>query len=405
MCALPKNIIKEIIKSNEFETPGDILKYLKEAFQDVLQEMLEAEMDITLGYAKNDVQNKKTNNSRNGYTPKTVKTQMGPLELDIPRDRDGEFEPKIVPKYKRDISGIEEKVISLYARGMSTRDIHDQIKDLYGIELSAEMVSKITERILPEIKEWQNRPLESIYPFVFMDAIHYKVRDDNRIVNRAAYVVLGINIEGNKDILGIWIGENESSKFWLGILNELKNRGVADVLLFCVDGLTGLKEAIEAAFPKAEIQRCIIHQLRNSFKYVSYKDIKEFSKDFKSVYTAVSENEALDELCILKDKWGQKYPFALRSWEANWDVLSPFFKFPAEIRKIIYTTNIIEGLHRQFRKVTKTKTVFPSDSSLEKMLYLASLNVMKKWTIRYRNWDQVLSQLIIIYGDRVENYL
>ena len=319
--------------------------------------------------------------------------------------REGEFEPKIVPKYKRDISGIEEKVISLYARGMSTRDIHDQIKDLYGIELSAEMVSKITERILPEIKEWQNRPLESIYPFVFMDAIHYKVRDDNRIVNRAAYVVLGINIEGNKDILGIWIGENESSKFWLGILNELKNRGVADVLLFCVDGLTGLKEAIEAAFPKAEIQRCIIHQLRNSFKYVSYKDIKEFSKDFKSVYTAVSENEALDELCMLKDKWGQKYPFALRSWEANWDVLSPFFKFPAEIRKIIDTTNIIEGLHRQFRKVTKTKTVFPSDSSLEKMLYLASLNVMKKWTIRYRNWDQVLSQLIIIYGDRVENYL
>lgn len=405
MCALPKNVIKEIIKSNEFENPGDILKYLKEAFQDVLQEMLEAEMDITLGYAKNDVQNKKTNNSRNGYTPKTVKTQMGPLELDIPRDRDGEFEPKIVPKYKRDISGIEEKVISLYARGMSTRDIHDQIKDLYGIELSAEMVSKITERILPEIKEWQNRPLESIYPFVFMDAIHYKVRDDNRIVNRAAYVVLGINIEGNKDILGIWIGENESSKFWLGILNELKNRGVADVLLFCVDGLTGLKEAIEAAFPKAEIQRCIIHQLRNSFKYVSYKDIKEFSKDFKSVYTAVSEDEALDELCMLKDKWGQKYPFALRSWEANWDVLSPFFKFPAEIRKIIYTTNIIEGLHRQFRKVTKTKTVFPSDSSLEKMLYLASLNVMKKWTIRYRNWDQVLSQLIIIYGDRVENYL
>lgn len=405
MCALPKNVIKEIIQSNEFENPGDILKYLKEAFQDVLQEMLEAEMDITLGYAKNDVQNKKTNNSRNGYTPKTVKTQMGPLELDIPRDRDGEFEPKIVPKYKRDISGIEEKVISLYARGMSTRDIHDQIKDLYGIELSAEMVSKITERILPEIKEWQNRPLESIYPFVFMDAIHYKVRDDNRIVNRAAYVVLGINIEGNKDILGIWIGENESSKFWLGILNELKNRGVADVLLFCVDGLTGLKEAIEAAFPKAEIQRCIIHQLRNSFKYVSYKDIKEFSKDFKSVYTAVSEDEALDELCMLKDKWGQKYPFALRSWETNWDVLSPFFKFPAEIRKIIYTTNIIEGLHRQFRKVTKTKTVFPSDSSLEKMLYLASLNVMKKWTIRYRNWDQVLSQLIIIYGDRVENYL
>jgi transposase-like protein len=405
MSALPKNVIKEIIKSNEFENPDEILKYLKEAFQDVLQEMLEAEMDTTLGYTKNDVQNKETDNSRNGYSSKTVKSQMGPVELDIPRDRKGESEPKIIPKYKRDISGIEEKVISLYARGMSTRDIHDQIKDIYGIELSAEMVSKITERIMPEIKEWQNRPLESVYPFIFMDAIHYKVRDDSRIINRAAYVVLGINIEGNKDILGIWIGENETSKFWLGILNELKNRGVADVLLFCVDGLTGLKEAIEAAYPNAEVQRCIIHQLRNSFKYVSYKDIKEFARDFRGVYTAVSESEGLDVLCTLKDKWGQKYPFALRSWETNWDVLSPFFKFPDEVRKIIYTTNIIEGLHRQFRKVTKTKTVFPSDTSLEKMLYLASLNVMKKWTQRYRNWDQVLSQLLIIYGDRLENHL
>ncbi len=405
MSTLPKNVIKEIIKNNEFENPGDILQYLKEAFQDVLQEMLEAEMDATLGYAKNDVQNKKTDNSRNGYTSKTVKTQMGPMQLDIPRDRDGEFVPKIIPKYKRDVSGIEEKVISLYARGMSTRDIHDQIKDIYGIEISAEMVSKITERIMPEIKEWQNRPLEPVYPFIFMDAIHYKVRDGGRIINRAAYVVLGINIEGNKDILGIWIGENESSKFWLGILNELKNRGVADVLLFCVDGLNGLKEAIKTAYPNAEVQRCIIHQLRNSFKYVSYKDIKEFAGDFKSVYTAVSEKEGLEALCTLKDKWGQKYPFALRSWETNWDVLSPFFKFPNEVRKIIYTTNIIEGLHRQFRKVTKTKTVFPSDSSLEKMLYLASLNIMKKWTQRYRNWDQVLGQLLIIYGDRLENHL
>lgn len=403
--ALPKEVIREIIEKNNFQKPGEILEFLKESFKDVLQEMLEAEMDCHLGYSKNEPSKKNVNNSRNGYTQKTVRSELGPIELDIPRDRKGEFVPRIVPKYKRDVSGIEEKVISLYAKGMSTRDIHDQIKDLYGVEISAEMVSKITERITPEIKEWQNRPLEPIYTFVFLDAIHYKIRGDGHVLNRAAYVVLGIDIDGNKDILGLWIGENESSKFWLGVLNELKNRGVEDVLLFSVDGLTGIKEAIEAVYPNSKIQRCIIHQLRNSFKYVPYKNLREFSNDFKSVYTAVSEEEALENLYELKEKWGKQYPYAFRSWENNWEVLSPFFKFPYEIRKIIYTTNIIEGLHRQFRKVTKTKTVFPSDTSLEKMLYLASMNVMKKWTQRYRNWDQVLSQLIILFGDRVEKYL
>jgi putative transposase len=405
MGTIPKEVVQEIIKGNNFQNPGEILAFLKESFKDVLQEMLEAEMDVTLGYSRNEPSMKNTDNSRNGYTKKTVRSELGPLEIDVPRDRKGEFVPKIVPKYKRDISGIEEKVISLYARGMSTRDIHEQIKELYGVEISAEMVSKITERIVPEIKEWQNRTLDPIYPFIFMDAIHYKIREDGRILNRAAYVVLGVNIEGNKDILGIWIGDNESSKFWLGILNELKNRGVNDVLMFCVDGLTGLRDAITAVYPKSEVQRCIIHQLRNSFKYVSYKDLKEFSNDFKSVYTAVSEEAALDKLCDLKDKWGRQYPYAFRSWESNWDVLSPFFKFPQEVRKIIYTTNIIEGLNRQFRKVTKTKAVFPSDTSLEKMLYLASMNIMKKWTMRYRNWDQVLSQLLIMFEGRLEMYL
>lgn len=331
--------------------------------------------------------------------------QYGTIDLKIPRDRNGEHEPKIIPKYKRDISGIEEKVMALYARGMSTRDIHEQIKDLYGIEISADMVSKITERVIPEIKEWQNRPLEPIYPFMFLDAIHYKIREDGHILNRAAYVVLGVRVDGIKDILGIWIGENESSKFWLGVLNDLKNRGVEDVLMFCVDGLTGIKEAIQAAFPKAEIQRCIIHQLRNSFKYISYKDIKAFSKDFKEVYTAINEDAALEALYALKEKWGKQYPFALRSWENNWDVLSPFFKFPDEVRKIVYTTNIIESLHRQFRKVTKSKTMFPSDQALEKMLYLASMNVMKKWTQRYKNWDRVLNQLIIMFEGRLDPYL
>ncbi len=403
--ALPKELVREIIEQNNFQNPGEVLAFLKESFKDVLQEMLEAEMECHLGYPKNDASKKNTDNSRNGYTSKTVRSELGPIKLDIPGDRDGEFVPQIVPKHKRDISGIEEKVISLYARGLSTRDIHEQIKDIYGVEISAEMVSKITERLLPEIREWQNRPLEPIYSFVFLDAIHYKIREDGHVLNRAAYVVIGIDIDGNKDILGIWIGENESSKFWLGVLNELKTRGVEEILLFSVDGLTGIKEAIAAVYPNAMIQRCIIHQLRNSFKYVSYKNIKEFSKDFKSVYTAVSEEEALENLYKLKEKWGKQYPYAFRSWESNWEVLSSFFKFPPEIRKIIYTTNIIEGLHRQFRKVTKTKTVFPSDTSLEKMLYLTSMNVMKKWTQRYRDWDKVLSQRIILFGDRVEKYL
>ena len=405
MGTLPKNVVREIIKEQNFKCPSEVYSFLKESFKDVLQEMLEAEMDVTLGYSREEAQSKTTDNSRNGYSKKTVRSELGPIKLNIPRDRKGEFEPKIVPKHKRDVSGIEEKVISLYARGLSTRDIHEQIKDIYGVEISAEMVSRITDHVVPEIKEWQNRPLEKIYPFVFMDAMHYKVRDNGQVINKAVYVVMGINLEGYKDILGIWIGENESSKFWLGVLNELKNRGIEDILLFCVDGLTGMKEAINATFPNAEIQRCIIHQLRNSFKYVSYKDLKAFSKDFKTVYTAPGEEAALDNFVEVKNKWGKHYPFAFKNWENNWDVLSPFYKYPNEIRKIIYTTNIIEGVNRQFRKVTKTKSVFPSDASLEKILFLAAKNVMKKWTQRYRNWDQVLNQLMIMYEDRVLSHL
>jgi putative transposase len=405
MAALPKEVVQEIIKGNNFKNPGEVLSFLKESFREVLQEMLEVEMDVSLGYTRDEASNKKTDNSRNGYSKKTVRSELGAIELEIPRDRKGVFEPKIVPKYKRDVSEIEEKVISLYARGMSTRDIHDQIKDLYGVEVSADLVSKMTERIMPEIREWQNRALEPVYPFIFMDAIHYKIRDDGRVQNRAAYVIMGVNIEGKKDILGIWIGDNESSKFWLGVLNELKTRGVETVLMFSVDGLTGLKEAIQAVYPKSEIQRCIIHQLRNSFKYVSYKDLKAFSQDFKKVYTAISEEEALGNLYDIKEKWGKQYPFAFRSWESNWDVLCPFFKFPLEIRKIIYTTNPIEGLNRQFRKVTKSKAVFPTDGSLEKMLYLASMNIIKKWTQRYKNWDQVLSQLAIMFEEQLSKYI
>lgn len=405
MSTLSKEQVKDILRGNNFQSVNDVTTYLKDIFKDMIQELLEAEIETKLGYEKNDISCKETDNSRNGYSPKTIKSEFGEVQIQVPRDRKGEFKPQIVPKYQRNVSGIEEKVIALYSRGMSTRDIEEQIRDIYGINLSAEMVSKITDKVVPEIKEWQQRPLESVYPFIFMDAIHFKIRSDGHILNRAAYVVLGVTLEGSKDILGIWIGDNESSKFWLGVLNDLKNRGVQDVLLFCVDGLTGLKEAINAAYPKAEVQRCIIHQLRNSFKYVSYKDIKEFSNDFKEVYHAINEEAGLEELYRLKDKWGKAYPFAIRSWENNWDVLSPFYKFPEEIRKIIYTTNIIEGLNRQYRKVTKSKTMFPSDASLEKMLYLASKNAVKKWTQRYRNWDRVLSQLLILFPGRLESYI
>lgn len=403
--SIPKEQIRQIITENNFTNVADVYAYLREGFKDILQELMEAELDATLGYEKYQKGQTGSSNKRNGHSIKTLKSQYGEFPIEIPRDRNGEFEPKLIPKYQRDISGIEEKVISLYARGLSTRDIHDQLQDLYGIEVSAEMVSKITDKILPEIKEWQSRPLEAIYPFVFMDCIHYKVREDGRILSKAAYIILGVTTDGYKDILSITVGANESAKFWLGMLNDLKNRGVKDVLFFCVDGLAGFKEAIQAVFPEAQIQRCIIHMLRNSFKYVNYNDLKKFSADFKYVYNAPNEAVAKEELERMKEVWGKKYPYAIHNWETNWEDISSFFQFSEEIRRIMYTTNIIEGLNRQYRKVTKAKSVFPSDTSLEKMLYLASNNITKKWTQRYRNWDQVLSQLILLYEERLTCYL
>ena len=403
--AVAKEQIRQIISENNLSSVADVYSLLKESFKDILQELMEAELDASLGYQKNQKGDLVTSNKRNGHSPKTLKSQFGEFQVDVPRDRNGEFEPKLIPKYQRDISGIDEKVISLYARGMSTRDIHDQLRDLYGIELSAEMVSKITDKILPQVKEWQSRPLAPIYPFVFMDCIHYKVREEGRILTKAAYVVLGVTTEGYKEILSITVGANETSKFWLGMLNDLKNRGLKDVLFFCVDGLAGFKEAISAVYPQAQIQRRVIHMPRNSFKYVNYSDLKKFSNDFKAVYNAPNETAAYSELEGLKEKWGKKYPYAISNWENNWEDVSSFFQFSEEIRKIMYTTNIIEGLNRQYRKATKTKSVFPSDQSLEKMLYLASENITKKWTQRYRGWDQVLNQLIVLYGERLTQYL
>ncbi|MFS0820419.1 IS256 family transposase [Bacillus sp. 1P02SD] len=393
---LPKELIREIVKEQKFTSTNQIMETIKEMFSDVLEEVLQCEIDEQLGYEKHQRRNDGPNNYRNGSTKRKLKTQFGEVEVNVPRDRNGSYEPQILDKYQRNVDGLEEKILSLYAHGMSTRDIKEQVKDLYNIEISSELVSKISEKIMPQVNEWQSRPLEAYYPFIFMDAIHYKIRDNHQIVSKAAYVVLGINNEGYKEILGIWVGGNESSKFWLGVLNDLKTRGVKTVNLFCVDGLTGFREAIQAVYPFASIQRCIIHQIRSSTKYVSYKHLKEFVADLKLIYTSINEESGMERLIEFKEKWGKEYPSAVKSWEENWDILATFFAYPPEIRRIIYTTNIIEGLHRQFRKVTKTKSIFPNDDSLRKMLYLASQNITKKWTMRYRNWDMILSQLEIL---------
>lgn len=399
MSNMSKELLREYIKEQNFTSPNEILNALKDMFRDVLQESLEAEMDEALGYGKYDSSSKSIDNSRNGYSKKTVKSELGPVEINIPRDRNGEFEPKIIPKHQRSVNGIEEKILGLYATGMTTRDISEQVKELYGVDVSAETVSNITNRILPLVAEWQSRPLEKTYSFVFMDAIHYKVREDKQVVIKAAYVVIGVNLDGEKEVLGIWIGANESSKFWLSVLNDLKNRGVQNVLIFCVDGLNGFKEAIGATFQFAKIQRCIIHQIRSSMKYIPYKDRKAFIADLKGVYTSVNEEIAMDNLLAMKDRWGNKYPNAIKSWEDNWDNLSTFFAFPGNIRKIIYTTNVIESLNSQFRKITKTKLIFPNDDSLMKMLYLAVERVARKWTRAYSDWDLVINQLNIIFSD------
>jgi len=401
----PKELIKQYVDNQNFSSTTEIMEAMKDLFRDALQQVMESELDTELGYEKSERMSENdegnlSKNYRNGYSKKTVKTQLGEVEVRVPRDRNGEYEPKIIGKYNRNADGMEEKILALYSCGMSQRDISEQIRSLYDVEISPELVSKISEKIMPEVNQWQSRPLERIYPFVFMDAIHYKVKENNQYVTKAAYVVLGITLEGGKDILGIWIGEHESSKFWLNVLTELKSRSVLDVYLFCVDGLRGFQEAISAVYPQAGIQRCIIHQIRYSTRFVSYKDIKALMADLKQVYTAVTEDEALGSLIRFKEKWGKAYPSCVKTWEENWDILSTFFAYPSEVRRIIYTTNIIEGLNRQFRQVTKNKPSFVNDESLRKMLYLASKNIVRRWTQRCRNWDVVLSHLNIMFADR-----
>lgn len=397
-----KEFINSLLEHYNPKDARDVQDMLKDLLGDALQGMLEAEMDDHLGYSKYDYQNKETSDSRNGFSKKTVTSSMGPITLDIPRDREGSFEPQAVRKNETDISSIEDQVLSMYAKGMTTRDIHDHLQDVYGVDASAEMISHMTDRILPIAKEWQNRPLERKYAVVFMDAVHFHVRQDNQTVKKAVYVAIGIKLDGSKEVLGMWIGGNESAKYWLGVLNEIKNRGVQDIMIVSVDGLTGFGDAIGAVFPKAEVQRCIVHQIRYTTKFVSYKDIKPFMKDLKSVYQADTEELALSALDVLEENWGKKYPSSIASWRNNWPQLSTYFKYPTEIRKVIYTTNSIENYNRQLRKVTKTRTVFPTDDALFKLLYLAMMDITKKWTGKAVNWGQTLDQLCIYFGDRIQ---
>ena len=403
MQTAPKTLLKEYVQSQHFTSTADIMQAMKEMFRDVIEQVMEVEMDDELGRERcqrADEPEGQAKNYRNGYSKKTVKTQLGEVEIKVPRDRQGNYEPKIIGKYDRNAEGMEEKILALYACGMSQRDIAEQIKELYDVEISPELVTKISEKIMPEVTAWQNRPLESIYPFVFMDAIHYKVKEEHRYITKAAYVVLGITMDGRKDILGVWIGEHESSKFWLNVLNELKSRGVMDVYLFCTDGLCGMMQAIEAVFPNSRLQRCIVHQIRASTRFVSYKDIKQVAADLKKIYKAVTLDEAEENLLAFGERWRKQYPSCVKSWEENWEVLSTFFEYPLEIRKIIYTTNIIEGLNRQFRQITKNKPSFTNDDSLRRMLYLASQRIMKHWHARCQNWDLVLSQLELMFPQR-----
>lgn len=380
---------------------GAIKKLLKNA----IEGMLDAELTDELGYEKHSSVGKNTGNSRNGKSRKTLKNENGEIDISIPRDRNGSFDPVIVKKYERTLGPIEDKIISMYAKGMTTRDIQSHIEEIYGIEVSPTFVSNVTEKIVHIATQWQNRPLDEIYPVVFFDAIHFKVRDEARVINKAAYTCLGIDINGHKDLLGLWVSPAEGANFWVGVITELRNRGVNHILIACIDGLKGFPDAINSVFPDTEIQLCVIHVIRNTLKYIASKDKKAFMLDLKNVYKAPTEELALENLKLLNEKWSKKYSLALKIWDNNWTNIATFFKYPEEIRTLIYTTNAVEALHRQFRKVTKPKSLFPNDDALKKMLYLAYKDISKKWTMPVRNWAFIISQFSVLFKEKIAKFL
>lgn len=394
-----RNIIQGLLQEYDIETAEDIQEALKDLLGSTIKEMMETEMDDHLGYAKS--QRFDNDDYRNGYKTKQVNSSYGSMEIEVPQDRKSTFEPQVVKKRQKDISDIDRKIISMYAKGMTTRQISDTLEDIYGFEVSEGFISDVTDKLMPQIEDWQNRPLSEVYPVLYIDAIHYSVRDNGVIRKLAAYVILGINSDGYKEVLTIEVGENESSKYWLSVLNGLKNRGVKDILLICADGLSGMKEAIAAAFPQTEYQRCIVHQVRNTVKYVSDKDRKPFCADLKTIYQAPTEEKALDALEHVTEKWSEKYPNSMKSWKQNRDAISPIFKFSVAVRKVIYTTNAIESLNATYRKLNRQRSVFPGDTALLKALYLSTFEATKKWTMPIRNWGQVYGELSIMYEGRL----
>ena len=402
LMAIRMELIDELIK--DYKKPEDIMGengILKQLTKAILERTLAAELTHHLGYEKHAPEGKNKGNSRNGTSGKTLKSDLGDLPIEVPRDRNGEFEPRIIKKGQRHFNGFDDKIISMYARGMTTRDIQAHLLDIYKVEVSAELISAVTAEVIEEVKEWQNRPLEEVYPIVYFDAIRVKVRDEGHVINKAAYLAIGVRLDGIKDILGIWLEKEEGAKFWLKVITELQNRGLKDIFIACVDGLKGFPEAIESVFPATQVQVCIVHMVRNSMQYVSYKDRKKLVTDLKSIYQAVTEEQALDALTALEQKWDSRYPMISKSWRSNWTRLSPFFAYPTEIRRAIYTTNAIESLNNSLRKVTKNRGAFPTDEAAIKLLYMALRNVMKKWTMPIRSWGTAINQMSIIFEGRI----
>jgi len=398
--------IKERYREGNPITKEEVNEVFKDAFSEVFEQIFQAELESKLGYSKYDYKNKETENSRNGYSKKRLKSDIaGEFEVNIPRDRNGDYEPQMVEKHQRDISSIEDKILSMYAKGMSTSAINAHIEDLYKFSVSKEQVTRITDKILPLAKEWQNRPLESCYTVVFLDGMSFDVREDGAYRKKTVYVIIGINLYGRKELLGLWIGENETSKYWLSVLNDLKSRGVEDILIACVDGLNGFEQAINSVYPQTKIQRCIVHIIRNCTRYVNYKDRKAFCADMKPIYKAVNEESALESLLDFEEKWGKKYPYAVKVWQNNWDGIKTMFAYSPEIRHVIYTTNTIEGFNNGVKRITKTKNSFITDESLFKLLYLVSQDITKKWTMPIPNWSLIFNQLLIYFEERLEKYL
>ena len=394
-----REIVRSLLAEYDIKDAHDIQEALKDLLGSTIKEMMEAEMEDHLGYEKSERSD--NDDYRNGYKSKTVKSSIGEVELEVPQDRKSTFEPQVVKKGQKDISDIDHKIISMYAKGMTTRQISDTIEDIYGFDVSEGFISDVTDKILPQIEEWQNRPLDDVYPVIYIDAIHYSVRDNGVIVKKAAYVILGLTMDGRKEVLSLAIGENESAKFWLNALNELKNRGVQDIMIICADGLTGIREAITVALPKTDYQRCMVHMVRNTLKYVASKDMKAFAADLRTIYNAASEDEGQKARDRVVEKWSSKYPNSMKRWIENWDVVVPIFKFSKDVRKIIYTTNAIESLNSSYRKLNRQRSVFPSDQALLKALYLATFEATKKWTQPIHNWGQAYGEMCIMYEGRL----